>query len=143
MLSEVTRGPSKGLPEEKAGTEAGRLFPGALCCRVVLYGEVAPECAYTYFKYGTALFYKSQEDADVMGSDNAVKVAAEAKKEKLAAEERGASEPGTSVKEGEDKEAQSSSAGKANGDVPAAVPDRKGERRLPAIVSGMVYHALT
>lgn len=96
-------------------------------CRVVLYGELAPECAYTYFKYGTALFYKAQEDADVMGGDNAVKAAAEAKKEKLAGEKGSGSEPGSSSKTGEDKEAQSSSAGKADRDAPAALPDRKGE----------------
>ena len=32
--------------------------------RVTHYGELAPECAISYYKYGSALLYKSQEEAD-------------------------------------------------------------------------------
>jgi len=28
------------------------------------YGELAPECVHTYYKYGCALLYKAQEEAD-------------------------------------------------------------------------------
>ena len=32
------------------------------------YGELAPECASTYFKYGCALLYKAQEETDPLGN---------------------------------------------------------------------------
>lgn len=32
--------------------------------RVANFGELAPECAQTYYKYGCALLYKAQEEAD-------------------------------------------------------------------------------
>ena len=32
--------------------------------RVAHYGELAPECVHTYYKYGCALLYKAQEEAD-------------------------------------------------------------------------------
>jgi len=31
---------------------------------VAHYGELAPECVHTYYKYGCALLYKAQEEAD-------------------------------------------------------------------------------
>lgn len=31
------------------------------------YGELAPECVDAYFKYGRALLYKAQDEADVLG----------------------------------------------------------------------------
>lgn len=36
--------------------------------RVARYGELAPECASTYYKYGCALLYKSQEETDPLGN---------------------------------------------------------------------------
>ncbi|XP_077224052.1 tetratricopeptide repeat (TPR)-like superfamily protein [Tasmannia lanceolata] len=36
--------------------------------RVAHYGELAPECAGAYYKYGCALLYKSQEEADPLVS---------------------------------------------------------------------------
>lgn len=35
--------------------------------RVGHYGELAPECVHTYYKYGCALLYKAQEEADPLG----------------------------------------------------------------------------
>ena len=32
--------------------------------RVGKFGELAPECVHTYYKYGCALLYKAQEEAD-------------------------------------------------------------------------------
>lgn len=32
--------------------------------RVAKFGELAPECVHTYYKYGCALLYKAQEEAD-------------------------------------------------------------------------------
>ncbi|KAL6880422.1 hypothetical protein ACP4OV_011987 [Aristida adscensionis] len=40
----------------------------ALEIRVSHYGELAPECASTYYKYGCALLYKAQEEADPLGN---------------------------------------------------------------------------
>jgi HAT1-interacting factor 1 len=37
------------------------------CCRVRHFGELAPECATTYYKYGCALFDKLQDEADPLG----------------------------------------------------------------------------
>ena len=39
----------------------------ALCFRVRHFGELAPECATTYYKYGCALFDKLQDEADPLG----------------------------------------------------------------------------
>lgn len=32
------------------------------------YGELAPDCVHTYYKYGCALLYKAQEEADPLGA---------------------------------------------------------------------------
>jgi len=37
------------------------------CYRVRHFGELAPECATTYYKYGCALFDKLQDEADPLG----------------------------------------------------------------------------
>ncbi|KAH1086411.1 hypothetical protein GmHk_07G019086 [Glycine max] len=44
--------------------EAANNFRRALEIRVAHYGELAPECVHTYYKYGCALLYKAQEEAD-------------------------------------------------------------------------------
>ncbi|EXB96705.1 Nuclear autoantigenic sperm protein [Morus notabilis] len=36
--------------------------------RVACYGELAPECVNSYYKYGCALLYKAQEEADPLGN---------------------------------------------------------------------------
>lgn len=36
--------------------------------RVSHFGELAQECASAYYKYGCALLYKAQEEADPLGS---------------------------------------------------------------------------
>ena len=33
-----------------------------------LYADLAPECASAYHHYGTAIFYKAQEEQDVFGA---------------------------------------------------------------------------
>ncbi|KAG1347963.1 protein HGV2 [Cocos nucifera] len=40
----------------------------ALEIRVAHYGELAQECASAYYKYGCALLYKAQEEADPLGN---------------------------------------------------------------------------
>ena len=37
-------------------------------CRAARYGELAPECVKLYYKYGCALLYKAQEEADPLGA---------------------------------------------------------------------------
>ncbi|KAF8410605.1 hypothetical protein HHK36_003137 [Tetracentron sinense] len=49
-------------------TEATECFSRALEIRVTHYGELALECASAYYKYGCALLYKAQEEADPLGT---------------------------------------------------------------------------
>ncbi|XP_043714083.1 protein HGV2 [Telopea speciosissima] len=48
--------------------EAAECLSRAVEIRVAHYGELAPECADAYHKYGCALLYKAQEEADPLGS---------------------------------------------------------------------------
>ncbi|KAK4760862.1 hypothetical protein SAY87_005755 [Trapa incisa] len=48
--------------------QATDCFSRALEIRATHYGELAPECVNTYYKYGCALLYKAQEEADPLGS---------------------------------------------------------------------------
>ncbi|KHN39735.1 hypothetical protein glysoja_047451, partial [Glycine soja] len=54
---------NKAIKENDFG-EAADNFSRAHEIRVAHYGELAPECVHTYYKYGCALLYKAQEDAD-------------------------------------------------------------------------------
>ncbi|GLJ30740.1 hypothetical protein SUGI_0609190 [Cryptomeria japonica] len=44
----------------------------ALEIRVAHFGELAPECATSYFKYGCALLYKAQDEADPLNASVAL-----------------------------------------------------------------------
>ncbi|KAG6729437.1 hypothetical protein I3842_01G030000 [Carya illinoinensis] len=48
--------------------EAAECFSRALEIRVAHYGELAPECVLAYYKYGCALLYKAQDEADPLGA---------------------------------------------------------------------------
>ncbi|GFS29959.1 hypothetical protein Acr_00g0009360 [Actinidia rufa] len=48
--------------------EATDCYSRALEIRVVHFGELAPECVNAYYKYGCALLYKAQEEADPLGT---------------------------------------------------------------------------
>nr|BAK05044.1 predicted protein [Hordeum vulgare subsp. vulgare] len=54
--------------EEGDFVEAVDCLSRALEIRVERYGELASECASTYYKYGCALLYKSQEEIDPLGN---------------------------------------------------------------------------
>lgn len=54
--------------EEGDFVEAVDCLSRALEIRVERFGELAPECASTYYKYGCALLYKSQEETDPLGN---------------------------------------------------------------------------
>nr|XP_051207812.1 uncharacterized protein LOC127323731 isoform X2 [Lolium perenne] len=54
--------------EEGDFVDAVDCLSRALEIRVELHGELAPECASTYYKYGCALLYKSQEETDPLGN---------------------------------------------------------------------------
>ncbi|KAK9136431.1 hypothetical protein Syun_015761 [Stephania yunnanensis] len=60
----------KGSDAMKAGdySEAAECFSRAVEIRVSHYNEMAPECSSVYYKYGCALLYKAQEEADPLGS---------------------------------------------------------------------------
>ncbi|KAL8160441.1 hypothetical protein V2J09_001978 [Rumex salicifolius] len=48
--------------------EAVDCFSRALEIRVARYGELSPECVNAFYKYGCALLYKAQEEADPLGA---------------------------------------------------------------------------
>lgn len=60
----------KGSKASKDGdfAEAVECYSRALEIRVAHYGELAPECINAYYKYGCALLYKAQEEADPLVS---------------------------------------------------------------------------
>ncbi|KAI5665858.1 hypothetical protein M9H77_15711 [Catharanthus roseus] len=58
---------SKAAKEQDYG-EAIDCFSRALEIRVKHFGELAPECVRAYYKYGCALLYKAQEEADPLGT---------------------------------------------------------------------------
>eukprot|EP00250_Pteridium_aquilinum_P009063 c18417_g1_i1 orf=206-1804(-) len=47
--------------------QAAELLSRALEIRALHYGELAFECAFTYYKYGCALLYKAQSESDPLG----------------------------------------------------------------------------
>lgn len=44
------------------------LFDEVLRVRITHNGELAPECASAYYRYGAALLYQAQEASDVLGA---------------------------------------------------------------------------
>ncbi|KAH9622477.1 hypothetical protein KSS87_017612 [Heliosperma pusillum] len=48
--------------------EASEFFSRALEIRVANYGELAPKCVNSYYKYGLALLSKAQEETDPLGT---------------------------------------------------------------------------
>uniref|UniRef100_A0A0E0LGJ7 Tetratricopeptide SHNi-TPR domain-containing protein n=1 Tax=Oryza punctata TaxID=4537 RepID=A0A0E0LGJ7_ORYPU len=54
--------------EEGDFVDAVDCLSRALEIRVSHHGELAPECVSTYFKYGCALLYKAQDEADPLGN---------------------------------------------------------------------------
>ncbi|KAK6128794.1 hypothetical protein DH2020_037430 [Rehmannia glutinosa] len=54
--------------KERDYAEATDCYSRALEIRVAHFGELSPECVTAYYKYGCALLYKAQEEADPLGS---------------------------------------------------------------------------
>ncbi|PRW60974.1 TPR domain containing [Chlorella sorokiniana] len=48
--------------------QAVQLFAEVLQVRTEHFGELAPECASAYYRYGAALLYQAQDSADVFGA---------------------------------------------------------------------------
>lgn len=67
--------------------------PGFHLVRASHYGELALECVDAYYKYGCALLYKAQDEADILGSVP--------KKEDKSQEESAKDEPVKTVKSAE------------------------------------------
>ncbi|KAL6587628.1 hypothetical protein OROMI_000606 [Orobanche minor] len=61
---------ARGSKAAKEGdyVEATDCYSRALEIRVVHFGELAPECVTSYYKYGCALLRKAEEEADPLGS---------------------------------------------------------------------------
>ncbi|KAL7606045.1 hypothetical protein Lser_V15G20491 [Lactuca serriola] len=62
----MDRGSKANKEEDYA--EATDCFSRALEIRAAHYGELAPECVRSYYKYGCALLYKAQEESDPLVS---------------------------------------------------------------------------
>ncbi|KAK6152679.1 hypothetical protein DH2020_012318 [Rehmannia glutinosa] len=54
--------------KERDYAEATDCYSRALEIRVAHFGELSPECVTAYYKYGCALLYKAQEEADPLSS---------------------------------------------------------------------------
>ncbi|KAL2552089.1 Tetratricopeptide repeat (TPR)-like superfamily protein [Forsythia ovata] len=54
--------------QDRDYSEATDCYSRALEIRVAHYGELAPECIQSYYKYGCALLYKAQEEADPLAA---------------------------------------------------------------------------
>ncbi|OWM66320.1 NASP-related protein sim3 [Punica granatum] len=67
LADELVERGSKALKDGDFA-EATDCFSRALEIRVARYGELAPECVNAYYKYGCALLYKAQEEADPLGN---------------------------------------------------------------------------
>ncbi|KAK8969687.1 hypothetical protein KSP40_PGU019929 [Platanthera guangdongensis] len=65
--SELFEKGSKAI-EDGDFVEAVDSLSRALEIRVANYGELAPECAISYYKYGCALLYKAQDETDPLGN---------------------------------------------------------------------------
>lgn len=48
---------------------AADIFAQVLRARTARYGELAPECASSYYRYGSVLLYQAQDNADVFGAN--------------------------------------------------------------------------
>ncbi|KAL2628890.1 hypothetical protein R1flu_013576 [Riccia fluitans] len=87
--------------------EAIDCFSKALEIRVNHYGELAPECANTYYKYGCALLYKVQAESEALcdrNEEDAPSSNKPASGEGEPAEAGGSKEPADDDSEGEDNE---------------------------------------
>lgn len=69
-----------------------------LHCRVAHFGELAPECATSYYKYGCALLYKAQDEADPLNASVALEKKAQASMKNVS--------NGTSEKDGEEESSE-------------------------------------
>eukprot|EP00245_Coleochaete_scutata_P002090 TRINITY_DN1268_c0_g2_i1.p1 TRINITY_DN1268_c0_g2~~TRINITY_DN1268_c0_g2_i1.p1 ORF type:complete len:419 (+),score=117.70 TRINITY_DN1268_c0_g2_i1:135-1391(+) len=70
MLNEAQRKYDEGCECLKEGDyeTAVTLFAEVLETRVKNFGDMAPECASAYFKYGSALFFMAQQEIDALGT---------------------------------------------------------------------------
>ncbi|KAI3957492.1 hypothetical protein MKX01_001851 [Papaver californicum] len=121
-LEEASELMEKGSKAMRDGdfSEASECFSRAVEIKVASFGELSPECASAYYKYGCALLYKAQEEADPLGSVP--------KKE---AEPQQNSDKGSSSKDVFDKGAASSSASdaqKENGDSTQSEGEKNDEK---------------
>ncbi|XP_002963501.2 protein HGV2 [Selaginella moellendorffii] len=83
----------------------------ALEMRVMLHGELAPECASAYYKYGSCLLYKVQAERDIFSEATPAKEKgvtisepAEAEEESNEAEEKVEGEDGEDIQEEEESD---------------------------------------
>ncbi|KAL9260322.1 Histone-binding protein N1/N2-like protein [Drosera capensis] len=113
LAAELT-GMGSAAVKEGAFEEATDCFSRALEIRVAHYGELAPECVNAYYKYGSALLYKAQEEADPFGampkkdtvaqqnSDKGISVESDFREESVIVSESSVAEKNSSSKQPEE-----------------------------------------
>ena len=108
--------------------EAVDCLSRALEIRVAHYGELAPECASTYYKYGSALLYKAQAEADPLNESVALAKKAEASAKSAKGQPLGSDVKGESSSNGVKGEASEGLANGVKGESPEVLAsDIKGK----------------
>ncbi|KAK9067113.1 hypothetical protein SSX86_014438 [Deinandra increscens subsp. villosa] len=85
---------------EEDYVEATDCFSRALEIRAAYYGELAPECVRSYYKYGCALLYKAQEESDPLVSASVSKKEVNAEHDSVKGAESGEASVSSKAKEG-------------------------------------------
>ncbi|KAI3785009.1 hypothetical protein L1987_44117 [Smallanthus sonchifolius] len=86
--------------KEEDYVEATDCFSRALEIRAAHYGELAPECVRSYYKYGCALLYKAQEESDPLVSGSVSKKEVSAEHDSAKGAESGEASVSSKAKEG-------------------------------------------
>ncbi|KAK1433016.1 hypothetical protein QVD17_09920 [Tagetes erecta] len=84
--------------------EATDCFSRALEIRAAHFGELAPECVRSYYKYGCALLYKAQEESDPLVSGSVSKKEAIAEDDSAKGAESGEVSVSSKAKNGGDED---------------------------------------
>eukprot|EP00889_Picochlorum_renovo_P003205 jgi/Picre1/30235/NNA_005603.t2 len=106
---------------------AADIFAQVLRARTARYGDLATECASSYYRYGAVLLYQAQDNADVFGAQLDTDVHQDVEDK----------ENHTSI--GDTMEA-GGSAGAGGEDVQTSVGDAKGKEALPETESAQHEH---
>lgn len=122
---------AQGLFDEGVSLIRSNDIPGAveqlgraLQLRTEVWGETALECASSFYKYGAALFWKAQDESDILGNQ----VQAAAARKDAAAQSQAAQQSGEEEDSEEDEEEEEETDGDEKENI-----DEKGKAPLKVI----------